>query len=123
MSVRPSAVTQTLVDMLVQRDAHGQKKYGTSLDREDLTEEQWIQHMLEELLDGAGYAVALKRVAQARQDRIIELSEVLLELDKLAQGWAGDPMRQPIHDPATRAAALMRKNCGADVLRLLEKLK
>ena len=54
---RVSEVTRQLIE----RDAHGQRKYGTSLDRTDLTLGDWLQHQAEELMDGAGYALAAKR--------------------------------------------------------------
>lgn len=57
----PSVVTTSLVRQLLDRDKHGQRKYGTSMDRGDLTPEQWAQHAVEELLDGAGYLTALIR--------------------------------------------------------------
>lgn len=48
---------------LIERDAKGRAKYGTSLDRTDLDLQAWLQHMAEELLDAAGYALAAKREA------------------------------------------------------------
>ncbi len=56
-----SDTTRRLIDLLVERDRVGRAKYGTTLDRTDLTRDQWLQHMVEELLDGAGYALAAKR--------------------------------------------------------------
>lgn len=56
-----SETTQRLIDLLIARDQAGRAKYGTTLDRTDLTHEQWLQHMVEELLDGAGYALAAIR--------------------------------------------------------------
>lgn len=56
-----SEVTKTLIRQLIARDAHGKAKYGVTLDRKDLTPQQWLQHMTEELLDGAGYAQATLR--------------------------------------------------------------
>lgn len=68
-----SEVTQALIA----RDAAGRKKYGTSLDRTDLSATDWLQHMSEELLDGAGYALAAKReierlqkIADAAQEHV-----------------------------------------------------
>ncbi len=58
---QPSTTTQLLIDMLTQRDALGLAKYGTTLDRTDLTPDQWLQHLTEELLDAAGYAQAMLR--------------------------------------------------------------
>lgn len=57
----PSEVTCSLVDQLIKRDAFGQRKYGTSLDRTDLTIDQWLQHGVEEALDMAGYMTAVMR--------------------------------------------------------------
>ena len=57
----PSKITQQLITQIVDRDIHGAKKYGTTLDRKDLTLSQWLQHMAEELMDGAGYALAARR--------------------------------------------------------------
>lgn len=59
-----SATTQKLIDMLIERDQLGRAKYGTTLDRTDLTLDQWLQHQVEELLDGAGYALAAMRTNQ-----------------------------------------------------------
>lgn len=60
-------VTAHLIDLLRTRDEAGRAKYGATLDRTDLTPEQWIQHAVEELLDGAGYLLALKRDLYDRQ--------------------------------------------------------
>jgi len=60
-----SDTTAALIDLLRQRDAAGRAKYGATLDRTDLTHAQWLQHMAEELLDGAGYALAALRTLPA----------------------------------------------------------
>lgn len=77
--VTPSLVTQSLVQQLIDRDAHGQAKYGTSMDREDLTLEEWLQHQTEELLDGAGYATAAKREVIKMQNEISVLRGIIME--------------------------------------------
>lgn len=50
---------------LIERDRAGRAKYGTTLDRTDLAHTDWLQHLSEELLDAAGYALAAKREALA----------------------------------------------------------
>jgi hypothetical protein len=50
-----SSITQRLVSELQQRDKKGQAKYGTTLDRTDLTRLEWLQHAKEEALDLACY--------------------------------------------------------------------
>lgn len=52
---RPSITTTRLIRKLLQRDALGRQKYGTSLDRSDLDLGEWATHAVEEMLDGAGY--------------------------------------------------------------------
>ena len=55
----------TIVDAVVQsfqeRSRAGQLKYGTTLDRTDLTPLQWAQHMQEELMDAILYLERLKQ--------------------------------------------------------------
>lgn len=59
----------TIVDAVVQsfqeRSRAGQLKYGTTLDRTDLTPQQWAQHMQEELMDAILYLERLKREMSA----------------------------------------------------------
>lgn len=62
--------TDKLCALLRERHEIGLKKYGVTLDRKDLTPEQWIQHAVEEMLDGAGYLMRLK-------DTITELRKEL----------------------------------------------
>ena len=44
-----------------ERSATGLKKYGTTLEREDLTLDQWINHLLEELMDATLYLSRIKK--------------------------------------------------------------
>ena len=52
----PSLIVSEIINDLLQREERGLKKYGTTVDRGDLSLEQWMQHFYEELLDGAVYA-------------------------------------------------------------------
>lgn len=87
-----SGVTESLVDLLRARDATGKAKYGTSLDRTDLTVFEWAEHMLQELLDGAGYLKALVRTIQdlplSAQPPSSELSELNPDYEEgFVFGW------------------------------------
>lgn len=42
------------------RSAAGLKKYGVTLERDDLTREQWLTHLQEELMDAVNYIERLK---------------------------------------------------------------
>ena len=53
--------TTALIAMLHEREQRGRAKYGVTLDRTDLTTDQWLQHAIEEALDFAAYLQGLKR--------------------------------------------------------------
>ena len=63
-----SNTTEALVDLLRSRSAAGLAKYGTTLDRTDLTAEQWADHAIEEALDMAGYLMRLKQTMKAMRE-------------------------------------------------------
>jgi hypothetical protein len=44
--------------LLLDRSVAGLKKYGVTTERDDLTLNEWLQHLLEELLDAANYVQA-----------------------------------------------------------------
>ena len=55
------SVVSAVVSAFQKRAEFGQKKYGTTLDRNDLTFLQWIQHAQEELMDAILYLEKLKQ--------------------------------------------------------------
>ena len=59
-------VVSAVVRSFEERSRAGQLKYGTTLDRTDLTPLQWAQHMQEELMDAILYLERLKREIIAR---------------------------------------------------------
>ena len=48
-------IVKKVVDKYEQRSAVGIKKYGTTLDRNDLEIKEWIIHLQEELMDATLY--------------------------------------------------------------------
>lgn len=64
-------IVQSVVDQFVSRAEKGYLKYGTTLDRTDLTPTQWIQHAIEELSDMLLYLTKLK-VELAKRDAYSE---------------------------------------------------
>ncbi len=54
------SIVASVVQKFLQRSELGQQKYGTTLDRGDLTTLQWIQHAQDELMDGILYLEKLK---------------------------------------------------------------
>ena len=58
--MRPCRAEDRVVQMIRRRGVVGRAKYATSMDREDFTTSQWIQHFQEELADGLQYAERMK---------------------------------------------------------------
>ena len=55
------------------RYEHGLRKYGTTLDRDDLCPLEWLQHFKEEMMDGIRYAEALQRKLEKHKLAFAEL--------------------------------------------------
>lgn len=58
---KKDTIVEAIVDKFKERSEVGIKKYNTTLDREDLTTEQWISHAIEESMDLILYLERLKR--------------------------------------------------------------
>ena len=54
------AITEAVVVQLRTRAEKGKEKYGTTMERDDLTLMEWLQHLQEELMDAAVYVEKLK---------------------------------------------------------------
>ena len=54
------AITEAVVVQLRTRAEKGKEKYGTTMERNDLTLLEWLQHLQEELMDAAVYVEKLK---------------------------------------------------------------
>ena len=54
------AITEAVVAQLRTRAEKGKEKYGTTMERDDLTLMEWLQHLQEELMDAAVYVEKLK---------------------------------------------------------------
>ena len=49
------SIVQTTINEFLERASKGEKKYGTDLDRNDLIDLDYLQHLKEELQDGILY--------------------------------------------------------------------
>ena len=56
------SVVQSVINKFKQRSEVGIKKYNTTLDREDLTNKEWINHAQEEAMDFILYLEKLKQI-------------------------------------------------------------
>ena len=61
---KPDSIVAAVVQKFLQRSELGQQKYGTTLDRQDLTILDWIVHAQEELMDGILYLEKLKQTTK-----------------------------------------------------------
>jgi hypothetical protein len=52
---KPDTIVKSIVSKFQQRSDVGIKKYNTTLDREDLSTEDWAIHLQEELMDATLY--------------------------------------------------------------------
>lgn len=62
-------IVQAIIQKFQQRSDVGQKKYGVTLDRKDLSTYDWIQHTQEELMDAILYLERLKRDVLEKTDK------------------------------------------------------
>lgn len=67
--------TDRLIALLRERHDAGIEKYGVTVDRKYLTPDEWAQHAIEEMLDGAAYLMRLKDEIAWLRDRIKRLEE------------------------------------------------
>lgn len=86
------STTERLKALLDARHEAGLAKYGTTVDRADLTPGQWAQHAIEELLDGAAYLMRLKEEMEKRERRIAALEAHVARLEE-----AGDVCAEESH--------------------------
>jgi hypothetical protein len=55
------SIVKSVLHKFTTRAKFGKAKYGTDLDRNDLTTVQWIEHAQDELMDGILYLEKLKQ--------------------------------------------------------------
>lgn len=62
-----SQVTEQVINDIQQRELKGIETYGTTMDRNDLSQDQWLQHAYEEALD---FAIYLRKLIIIRNGNI-----------------------------------------------------
>ena len=60
-----SKILYNIIDDLLAREDKGIKEYGTTMDRSDLTEIEWLQHAYEEALD---LSIYLKKLINIKKN-------------------------------------------------------
>jgi hypothetical protein len=74
------SVVRSVIDKFISRSVFGKKKYGTDLDRTDLTVVDWIQHAQEEQMDGILY---LEKNEKDHIGSLIEIGLLLANQKKI----------------------------------------
>lgn len=87
------SVVEENVKFLRDRSNVGQKKYGVTLDRDDLNPVEWVQHLREELADALNYVT----VVQRKMEREVR-QQAKLDILQKAQKNMRDPERQIVCD-------------------------
>lgn len=62
-----SKILYNIIDDLLAREDKGLKEYGTTMDRTDLTELDWLQHAYEEALD---LSIYLKKLINIKKNEV-----------------------------------------------------
>ena len=63
-----SKLLKQLISEFEIREQRGFQKYGTTMDREDLNFQEWLQHFKEELMDGLLYLQKIQNDTQRLPD-------------------------------------------------------
>ena len=62
-----SQVLAKVFSEFIEREERGVKKYGTTMDRNDLSLDEWIEHMKQELMDAILYLEKIKSIYDAQR--------------------------------------------------------
>ena len=68
MKQSPDKNVNEICTEFIDRSEHGFRKYGVTTERNDLTPEQWIQHLKEELMDAVVYIHRIQKELKDKQD-------------------------------------------------------
>ena len=63
-----SKIEEQVINKLRSRAAAGKAKYGVTMERTDLTNAEWLQHLQEELMDAAVYVEKLLTLIEAYEE-------------------------------------------------------
>jgi predicted nucleotidyltransferase len=65
-----SKLLDQLISEFQSREERGLRKYGTSMDRTDLSFDEWLQHFKEELLDGLCYLQKIQNIIEENGSKV-----------------------------------------------------
>jgi hypothetical protein len=65
--LKTDSIVDSIVDKFIDRARIGKSKYGTTLDREDLSVSEWIDHAIEEHMDSILYLQKIKSILNGKK--------------------------------------------------------
>ena len=63
-----SKIEEQVINKLRSRAATGKQKYGVTMERNDLTNAEWLQHLQDELMDAAVYVEKLLTIIEVYKE-------------------------------------------------------
>jgi hypothetical protein len=60
-------IVERVVSLFRSRSQRGIEKYGTTLDKNELSNREWLQHLQEELMDAALYVEKIKTILDEQE--------------------------------------------------------
>ena len=60
-------IVERVVSLFRSRSERGIQKYGTTLDKNELSNREWLQHLQEELMDAALYVETIKSIIDEQE--------------------------------------------------------
>jgi hypothetical protein len=86
-----SKIEDEVCEEIQERAAKGLAKYGVSMERGDLGVHDWLQHLLEELLDAAVYVKRLQKEYKKMEKGLDEVVSLTKEIkEKIDENWKDD---------------------------------
>jgi hypothetical protein len=78
---KKDSIVESVVNKFQSRSEIGIKKYGVTLDREDLSTIEWIDHLQCELMDAILYAEKIKQLIVKEEQVVTHYRDGTIEYD------------------------------------------
>jgi len=72
-----SSIEEKVIAEIRQRAKKGEAKYGTTMDRCDLSLKEWLQHLKEELMDGVIYTQKIINELEVLEN--LEIAQAIID--------------------------------------------
>jgi hypothetical protein len=65
--LKTDSVVDSVIDSFVDRASFGKQKYGTNMDREDLSLDEWLEHAIQESMDHILYLKKIQQIVRGKK--------------------------------------------------------